>query len=176
AGFSASNVRATAGLELLHCRFRAPGKDAFAVCLDGIRVQGDLHFRANTVQGPIVARRMQVTGNLLLNGLKLSSFDTSIGDCGRFYEASIGEIGQKPVLDAYKLPAAESSFAILNLHGSTVDGTLNLGGLPSERNPGLDDPFEFEGPPDARYPMLTVVDGTIDGVSLKIGDEHHLWN
>lgn len=170
AGFSASGVRANAGLELLRCTFEAQ-EDDYAVRLDGARVEGDLHFRANVVKGHIVARRMRVTGDLLFNGLKVFARGITNPPVARFYEPPFGALSHDFAACAPEW-RENGGPAILNLRGSTIDGTLNLGGLPYEEDAGLIDPYQFEGD----YPMLTVIGGDVDSLGLTIGHNLQLWN
>lgn len=171
-GFSARGTRMEAGLELLRSTFLAP-EEAFAVCLDGARIEGDLHFRGNRVEGYIGARRMHVSGDLLFTGLKVVARGTRIPEVDYFYRSPFGELEQD--FEAIRKDLGAHGASLLNLRGSKVDGTLYLGGLPYEESTGLVDPYEFEED-HPELPMLSVIGGGVDGADTQVGHDVRLWN
>jgi len=159
-GFSARNVRADAGFSLTNCRFWAP-EESSAICLDGIHVDGTLDFRFNLVYGHLMTRRMHITGDALFNGLKACERGSQIPDSERFYKE-------------WPLALSGADTPILNLRGSIIDGTLNLGGLGEEHK-------VEEGNPDKdvdadEWPWLTVIAGNADAVGIQIGHKLQLWS
>ena len=161
-GFSARGARMDAGLDFLRTTFMAP-EDAFAVCFDGARIEGDLHFRGNRVEGYIGARRMHVTGDVLFNGLKVFARGTRIPEVDGFYRSPFGELEQD--FGTIRKDLGADGASLINLRGSTVGGTLYLGGLPYEESTGLDDPYEFED----GLPMLSVIGGSVSFVPWSTG-------